>query len=79
MTGFRGTHGCLWRSISTPKDIFGGCMQFEEKDGSRVRIWHNQWCGKQSLKERYPELYAIKAAKDAIMLIRDLNCNFHSL
>ena len=34
-------------------------------DGTCIRFWHDRWIGENSLKDRYPELYASSAVKDA--------------
>ena len=34
-------------------------------DGTCIRFWHDRWIGENSLKDRYPELYAFSAVKDA--------------
>ena len=34
-------------------------------DGTRIRFWHDRWIGENSLKDRYPVLYACSAVKDA--------------
>jgi hypothetical protein len=34
-------------------------------DGSRVRFWHDLWCGEQPLKISYPDLFSITHFKDA--------------
>ena len=40
-------------------------MQFVLRNGSQVRFSHDKWCGNQSSKEKYPELYVIIVDKDA--------------
>ena len=34
-------------------------------DGTRIYFWHDRGIGKNCLKDRYPELYACLAVKDA--------------
>ena len=34
-------------------------------DGTRICFWHDRWIGENSLKDRYLELYACSAVKDA--------------
>jgi hypothetical protein len=33
-------------------------------DNSKVRFWHDRWCGDVALKEAFPNLFDIARAKD---------------
>lgn len=39
-------------------------MYKEVGDGSKVRFWHDVWCGEQSLKFSFTELFTIALGKD---------------
>jgi len=34
-------------------------------DGSKLRFWHDAWCGDQPLKEAFPKLFGIARSKEA--------------
>ena len=62
----RRAYGCgLWRSINEGWESFSKHLSFVVGDGTRIRFWHDRWIGENSLKDRYPELYACLAVKDA--------------
>lgn len=45
-------------------------------DGTRIRFWHDRWCGELPLMERFPELYSCTADKVALVssvLVNNLN------
>lgn len=46
-------------------DSFSPLLSFKVGDGSRVRIWHDGWCGGSPLKVVYPELFLISKNRDA--------------
>jgi hypothetical protein len=35
------------------------------ENGSKVRFWHDLWCGDIALKNVFPDLFNIACAKDA--------------
>jgi len=37
--------------------IFSCCILDDIGDGSRVKFWHDRWCGETSLAASYPELF----------------------
>jgi hypothetical protein len=51
----------------------GGCyvlskfVRYEVGDGSKVRFWHNLWCGEQLSKISYPILFSIARCEDLLV------------
>jgi hypothetical protein len=39
--------------------------RFEVGDDSKVRFWHDLWCGDMALKDAFPVLFGIACANDA--------------
>lgn len=35
--------------------------------GSRIRFWHDFWCGDRFLKEVFPYVYSVARVKDAFV------------
>lgn len=40
---------------------------FEVGDGSRIRFWHDVYCGDQTFKEALPVLFSIARHKEALV------------
>jgi hypothetical protein len=61
-----GAYGvCLWKNILRGWGKFYSRTKFEVGDGSKVKFWHDLWCGDRALKDAYPVLFGIARAKDA--------------
>jgi hypothetical protein len=45
--------------------VFSRFIKHEVGDGSKIRFWHNVWCGDQPLKEAFPKLFSIASCKEA--------------
>ena len=41
----------LWRSIRQECETFSKNLQFEVGNGTRMKFWHDVWCGDCPLKE----------------------------
>jgi hypothetical protein len=57
----------LWKNIERNCGKLSSYTRFELEDGSKVRFWHDRWCGDKALKEAFPNLYGIICAKDAVV------------
>jgi hypothetical protein len=60
----------LWKSIHRGWPSFSNHLFYLVGDGSRVKFWHDRWCGDTPLKEAFPELFSI--ALDRNVLVADL-------
>ena len=47
----------LWKNISRGWPSFSRCVLYDIGDGSRVKFWHDRWCGETSLTANYPKLF----------------------
>jgi hypothetical protein len=64
----RGPYGvCLWKNIRNGWWIFSYFVSFKVGDESRIRFWHDVWCGEEDLKLPFPELNAIARDKEALV------------
>jgi hypothetical protein len=55
----------LWKHIRRGWDKFAQYMRFEVGMGSKIRFWHDTWCGSQPLKQTFPSLFRIARYKEA--------------
>ena len=55
----------VWKHIWRGWEVFSRCIKFGVGDGTHIRFWHDIWCGEQSLKEAFPELFRIASNKEA--------------
>jgi hypothetical protein len=54
----RGSYGCsLWRHIRKGWEVFSSHVGFEVGLGTRVSLWHDNWCADRPLKDLFPGLY----------------------
>ncbi|GMI64746.1 hypothetical protein like AT4G29090 [Hibiscus trionum] len=57
----------IWRNIakplSDPADVFAQHLRLTVGDGSRIDFWNDKWTGNESLKERFPRVYALAVQK----------------
>ena len=64
--GGEGPYGVgVWKHIWRGWEGFSRFIKFGVGDGSHIRFWHDIWCGEQSLKEAFPELFQIVSNKEA--------------
>jgi hypothetical protein len=57
----------LWKNIWLGWESFSSHSRLVLRDGSRIRFWHDWWCGDTKLKEDFPVLYSIAREKDALV------------
>lgn len=60
------THGMgYWRPIFAGLECFKSLVNFEVKNGPRVFLWHDVWCGDQPPKFQFPNPFRMAILKDA--------------
>jgi hypothetical protein len=57
----------LWKYISKGWSLFCSHTSFIFGHGSRIRFWHDVWCGEMTLKKAFSDLYDIARNKDALV------------
>jgi hypothetical protein len=57
--------GCGRTSSRKGWDKLSSFTSFEVGDGSKINLWHDQWCGETTLKVAFPVLYVLACEKDA--------------
>jgi hypothetical protein len=55
----------LWKHIRRGWDLFAQNVRFEVGIGSKIRFWHDTWCGNQPLQQAFPSLFSIARYKEA--------------
>ena len=55
-----GSYGVsLWKTISSGLSTFSHYIQFHIGDRTRVKFWHDFWCGDNPLSTCFPDLFRI--------------------
>ena len=49
-------------------DSFLSFLTYMVGDGSCIKFWHDSWCGDQQLRERFPELFRLAWAPEAVVV-----------
>jgi hypothetical protein len=57
----------LWKNIRKGWSLFCCHTRFILGHESRIRFWHDVWCGEMTLKEAFPVLYGNARDKDALV------------
>jgi hypothetical protein len=55
----------VWIFIRMEWGEFTQFVRFKAGDGSKIKFWQDVWCGDQSLKSVFPELFSITHWKKA--------------
>jgi hypothetical protein len=55
----------VWKHIRKWWDNFSNFVCFEVGVGSKVRFWHDIWCGDRHLRHVFPTLFTIARQIDA--------------
>ena len=55
----------LWKNISLGWPFFSRYILYDIDDRSRVKFWHNCWCGETPLVVSYPKLFRFCRNKEA--------------
>jgi hypothetical protein len=58
----------LWKNIKKDWIHFSRFLSYEVGDGTQVKFWTDIWCGMDTLKEAYPELYCFTRYKEAVVV-----------
>lgn len=57
----------LWKKIRRGWGKFFARIRFEVGDGSKIRLWHDTWCGDWVIKEVFLDVYHVAHAKEHSM------------
>ena len=62
----RDPHGVsLLKHIRAGWDRFSHYVSFKVGDGSRIKFWHDFWCGDQPLRDKFPGLFRLARNQEA--------------
>jgi exonuclease III len=62
----RSPHGVsLWKHIRAGWDVFSQHTSYKVGDGSRIRFWHDIWCGDSPLRHQFPILFHLARAPES--------------
>ena len=59
----------LWKTISSGWSTFSRHIQFQIGDGTRVKFWHDVWCGDNPLSMCFLDLFRISNDKEAYVVV----------
>jgi hypothetical protein len=55
----------LWKNIRKGWESFSSFSRLVVGDETRIRLWHDLWCGDTVLKDSFPVLFGIARSNDA--------------
>ena len=60
------SHGSsLWKGIMRVwRDLYTH-VSYQLGNGSKIRFWHDVWCGQMSFRDKFPELFALATYQEA--------------
>jgi hypothetical protein len=58
----------VWKYIRRRWAEFCKFVRFDMGDGSKIIFCHDMWCGDQTSKAPFPELYSISRFKEALVV-----------
>ena len=56
----------LWKIITKESGQLKKDRVFKLEDCRKIRFWEDNWCGRASLREAFPDLYSIVGTKGAM-------------
>jgi hypothetical protein len=59
----------LWENIRKAWESFSSFSRLVVGDGTRIRFWHDLWCGDMVLKYAFPILFGSARSKDASIVV----------
>ena len=64
----RECHGVgLWKHIRAVWDRFSKHITYKVGDGSRIKLWHDIWCGELPLRQKFQDLFHLAQVPDALV------------
>jgi len=59
----------MLKAVGNPSSqkLFKTLVHFKVRNGSRVLFWQDVWCGDNSLKTQFPDLFRMARSKDAMV------------
>ncbi|KAL5711436.1 hypothetical protein ACHQM5_021892 [Ranunculus cassubicifolius] len=61
-------HGCgLWKGIMGLKDLFECQVSYVVGRGDRIRFWEDKWISRESLRIKFPNLYAVSRKQEEMI------------
>ncbi|KAG6729257.1 hypothetical protein I3842_01G018300 [Carya illinoinensis] len=61
----RGAYGVgLWKYIRGGWEVFSRHTNFRLGDGTKIKFWHDTWCGNSALKDQFSALFRVARDKE---------------
>ena len=55
----------LWKGILACREDFWKGVRFKVGRGNKVSFWKDKWCGEETLRDRFPQLYCMSVSREA--------------